>query len=228
MDGLGGLVIVALLVGLPAWALWEQRRARTRSPFRTTARTPVARAREGKLTRLVGRVRCDGPLLAAPLTGRPCALYQVTVKEDDGGAAYTIIHQECRHINAFQLDDGTGCALVRLRGGEPPPEVEPFFEAPMAFSSAWHEPAAGRLRRFIEERGLTARSSSSFLQPSRLLFEEGIVGEGDTVAVVGLARFELDRAGVAGPQPYRDAAHLATLQAPPGTALLISTEVWAR
>jgi hypothetical protein len=73
----GGLLVVgAVIVGWLSSAERRMRRELARYPLAT-----IADAGEGDQVRLRGRVRLDGPPLAAPLTGRACAAWHVLVQE---------------------------------------------------------------------------------------------------------------------------------------------------
>ncbi|HSP77128.1 MAG TPA: hypothetical protein VLQ93_01270 [Myxococcaceae bacterium] len=73
------LIIVGLLCGVLGGVLLLYRRAR-RARLRGTPRTPVREARPGAHVKVAGRVRAEKPL-RAPLSGKDCVFYQLTILE---------------------------------------------------------------------------------------------------------------------------------------------------
>jgi hypothetical protein len=160
--------------------------------------TPVRDLRQGKVQKIVGDLNAVGETLTAPITGRSCAYYFVTVMRGE-----TAIAEENRWVD-FVVADETGRAAVRMA------EAQVLVR--------W------RLYRFLElpdvlvelcrRRGITSPDNS-------LSFKEGAVEIGARITVVGHPMFEADpeaRTGI----DYRVSPLRARFQASGRIPLLVS------
>ncbi len=137
---------------------------------------------EGEVGTIVGRLGyVDEPLLS-PLTGRPCAHYRVVVERSAGKEiSHTIIEDE--KSQNFILKDGTGEVLVRMSGAL----VDVTKD--VHYSSGTLNDATPTLEKFLARHG---HQSSGWLFNKHLLYREGVLKEGDEVAVCGMCRWEKD------------------------------------
>jgi hypothetical protein len=121
------LTSIILLVGcflafLVAFAVFTfiQLRPRLRA-LRELGPTPVARAKDGDLLVVAGRV--GGAELRSPLTDTPCVFWQVTVEH--GTAGYERIVFDRRSAEPFTIDDGSAEVQVQ------PADAELFLDRRM-------------------------------------------------------------------------------------------------
>jgi hypothetical protein len=191
-----GMVLSAFVVGLfavglslAAYLAWfnsetqQTKRALLGAPGETIADAP-----EGKPAKLVGSLEYEGAPLRAPLTGRPCACYHVVVEEHMGqGGTHEIINT--RDIQPFFLRDATGTARVECQF------TTLLIQKDGNFRSGTFNDASPELEAFLEQHG--QKSTSLGLNRS-LRYREGVLEEGEQVAVLGKVRREADPASETG------------------------------
>lgn len=165
--------------------------------FFSHVRTPIARVEPGRVVKVVGRLRANGPLLRSPLAGVACVWFQTVVQvwrgplqwSDDITAAST---------ESVLIDDGS-VAVVEMRDAQVVLDrVGPEWR---------HEPPQPRerpgavsvdsLRRFLASAGVDLRyHDANPLEPLLSLalpagraarYREVVLREGDQVAVLGEA-----------------------------------------
>lgn len=173
---------VAGLVGAGFWLRhWLSADEKTIREMRRVERHRIADAAGGELVRIVGTLR-EGPrTMEAPLSGRICAGYRV-----QGGVAGRqpdLFREERCHD--FIVEDESGRAIVR--GSR--------VRAVLAFDreerSDFSDPASPRMKAL-----LSARTRANIIgvigAEASMWCREGALVAGETVAVVGLARWEND------------------------------------
>lgn len=143
--------------------------------------TPLGEVREGVQVKVRGKIRYAEPPLAAPISGRPCAYYEVAVRHMVGGS-WDLLAHERRSNDSLWLDDDSGTALVDLtwvrvlRGGV----SEELL-------------AGGRLHDRDEH--VQAYFASRALQPREVAaYSELVLPEEEVVSVIGTAQREPDPA----------------------------------
>jgi hypothetical protein len=157
-----------------AGGAWLYKRFTGRRPAQ---RATIAAAPDGRFVCVVGKVVGIGDL-QAPVTGRPCAAYDVAVRE---GPDRQLVAR--RMLGApFLVDDGTGKAVVDPRGA--------YLQLDMSLVG---EGTPDRLRPLHDPTVLPRGSDWFFL-------DEGLVQVGDRVVVMAMARHRLD---VDGAELYR-------------------------
>ena len=173
-----------------------------RSAFLSHERTPIAGARMGELVKVVGRLRGNGWEYKAPLSATPCLWYRAAVKNLESlpsflvlaGGYFSILDilktsvarftdgkaiAEEESVDLF-LDDESGSAVVDARSAH-------FSLVSMRSGWTLAAPDVGRgaaAGRFLERYAVTPNG--------QLMYREVFLKEGDTVAVLGRPRTELD------------------------------------
>lgn len=184
-----GGVVVSMLIGV---FTDEQRKLKKKlklAPHRAIRHLP-----ERQFVRFVGKVIGDMPL-RAPLSGRPCAAWRVTVKEKRGKSYSELF---VRHqASDFRIADGTGTLLVRMEGAELALVSDSHFRSGML------KDATEQLERFLAEQG---QKSTGFFFNRDLQYHEAVVELGEWVAVAGFASAEPDPE----PDPQRIIGHRET------------------
>lgn len=161
------------------------------------ARIRIAEAREGDAARVTGRVtRIAGPL-EAPLSKRPCAYWEVAVREGPIGSFRAVArrHQGTRAV----IEDGSGRAVIDLGAAR-----VAVHRDHAASSNALAGPDEG-MRRWLSDVGLLASLPRGFDLTS-LEASEGVIAAGEVVTVLGRARWEVDpdeAPSLRGPPPRR-------------------------
>lgn len=184
-------LVLAALVGAAIWAIGQPTvRQQLKTLVRSTPKHNLATAPETERVCITGRAYAQGPqgpALYAPITGRPCLMYIVTVEQlesetstmwrqiifESNGVPFTLIDQSGR---AF-IDPTVAHTLLKLdREGQSGPfaPVDPSKEA------------------LLTRHGYT---STSWMFHAKLRYREAVVDVGETVVVLGFGVREPDPDG---------------------------------
>ena len=160
---------------------WVRRRQwGPRWKLRLAKRASLGELPEGKVARIVGTARSAGATLEAPLSGRTCLAYFVQVegleRAQKGRDAWKGIIKVLGGV-PFAIDDGTGRALVDPQDAEITLELDAAAEV---------GETNARAVAFFHRQG-------KVIPRGRLRYREGVIEEGERVAVLG--------AGVREPDP---------------------------
>ena len=184
-------MIIMIVVGLGgiAFAVWFfSKDQRIKRALKKAPRLTVSNYHGGTEAKLVGRVRLLNEL-ASPLTGRPCAHYQVKVDEHRSSGKsshwHNIIKEE-RSVT-FELDDGTGRAIVEAENGQ----IVVVKDA--HFRSGTFNDATPLLENVLSRHG--CRSTGLFGLNKGLRYNEGVIEQGEVVAVFGRGVWKKDASG---------------------------------
>ena len=176
---LGGLAtFVAAMLGLA----YLGKRNSTEQRFRRMRRTPLAALNESRAWKVVGRVRAEGEMLEAPLSGKACVLYEVLVESRTESSAYYPPAAAGKAV-PFWVEEGELRVLVDPRS------VRTWLKPQLVDNTGVLREPPEALVRFLRERGRSERTEWG-RQP--LAYCETAIAEGDTVAVIGVARSEVD------------------------------------
>jgi hypothetical protein len=192
------------------------RERRIKRALKRVKPTAVREVHDGRVVKLVGQVAYSGRSIAAPLSGRACAFYSVVVEEFRHRGRHGRWHEIVREEKGidFLVRDESGIALVRVDQAALPALVydRKSRTSPLLYSDA-------ALERFLNERG---RASEGRFFRTNLRAYEGVLEEGERVAVGGLARWIPDP-GAAG-AGYRDPGKRLVLQASEALPLFLSDD----
>lgn len=197
------VIVLSAIIGFFSWLLLitlrdfqQPETAPIRSALEDMPRTAVRDAKTGALVKLVGRVRLTKKPLKAPLTGRACAFYEVTVQEriSSGSGRYRrhhwvqLIHE--RKVVSFHVEDDTGRAFVRgrdffVRGRDLMETLDDDFDLG---SGALYDPTP-QFEAFLQKHGQTG---TGLLFNKTLRYREAVVAPGELVAVTARARLKRD------------------------------------
>lgn len=207
---LAALALVGAIV-LGAW--WLSPYQQTLRALRSVPRVSVSDATEGSLVRIVGTLRAGPRTLEAPLSGRLCACFrvEVDVRVSTGKSSSwrNIIREE--DGADFVVEDPSGRALVK--GGT----VETAIVLDQHLKSGTFDDATPELEAYLARHG---HKSTDFLGFNKAIrYREGVLEPGETVAVLGRARWEDDpEPGAVQPSSggYRESARKKRLVLEPG------------
>jgi hypothetical protein len=136
--------------------------------------------------RIVGELRSHAALLQAPLTGRACACFVVHVEEQRRHGKTTswrsLVHES--RSRDFVVEDATGRAIVQTRG------IEVAVVLDHHERSGFLADAPPALERFLAGHGHS--TTGLFGLNKTIRYREGALEPGETVAVLGRARWEDD------------------------------------
>ena len=216
------VIIVIALVAFGGFAFlryYFSKDARTRRALAAKERVPIAEVPEGGTVKIAGRISCIGTPLEAPLSGRECACWEVVVQErvKRGKSSHwrEIIREQ--GTQAFIVEDDTARAL-----GEADGFPQMALEQDGHFSSGTFNDATPELERFLNEYGHQSTGLFGFNRTFR--YREGVLEEGEEVAVFGKARWEADPDGITR-GGYRDSPRRVVLSDPDEGRMLLSDSI---
>jgi hypothetical protein len=190
----------------------------TRRALKSNRLIAIGDIRDGATVKISGRLAFAMVPLVAPLSGRRCAAWEVVVirkvvtstARGDSTRWEEIITEQ--RSQDFLLDDGTGRALVKARS----PMMALSRDA--NFHSGAREAPTPRLEAFLASHGWA--SANTIGTRHELLYHEGVLEEGEQVAVLGSARLEADPDAEAG--SYRCASLRVVIDEPDEDPLMLS------
>lgn len=156
--------------------------------------TAVATLLEGDTVRVVGTLLPGPRTLTAPLSGRPCAVYLLRVREQMGKSWKEIIRES--DAVEFAVDDGSGTVLVRPGNFELGLEDDHIER-----TGFWSDPSES-VYEYLLARGESVEGASGFKRV--LQFNEAVLEEGERVAVWATVMLEADPATTGAGEGYRD------------------------
>ena len=176
-------LIILLVIGAALSAILPFYSKRARN-LRALRKVPLRTVREamrcGGVVRLRGRLRLAEHHLEAPLTGRPCAWYEVKVQEHSHQhqTRWDTLIEERDGVD-FLLEDDTGVARVSGL------EVRAAITADASFSSGLLNEPDARQVAFLESH---EESPTETFFNRTLRYREGILEEGEFICVAGVCR----------------------------------------
>ena len=156
---------------------------RNRFRMRASATSELATIKDGKRSKFAGCARAISAPLAAPITGRPCVFFAVTIGEWFNGTKTPLLSETSS--SQFLLEDDTGSVVVT------PDVVETLLKTRRlrGHSSESHK----------QHKLLLARHGFSMVDEygelRSLAFEELIIAENDAICVLGSMRTTSDPVG---------------------------------
>lgn len=217
-----GLIIgvnVAILGGGLAWRYLFSERAKLRRSLKRAPLTPMNKVMEGALVRVTGKSRqAEDDLLHAPLSGRPCLVYEVEVEEYKKKGRYgswkTII-LERDFVSSFWLQEGKDRALVQLIY----PQL--VLDRDASFRSGVLKEPDENLVAYLSSHG---EAPQGMIFNRNLRYREGVIEPGEEVTVLAVGKNEPDPDPAATPSSYRGRAMRLVLRSPAQGEMLISDE----
>lgn len=200
----------AVIRGVQIRRYRESEEQRVKEALRATIRTSIAKAPEGVPVKIFGRARSAGHILRAPMSGRPCLVYDVHVER----CRRDIWVTEQRERDACELivEDATGKAIVRVT------ESELQLDMDASASASVLEPPSGPYKEYLEAIG-----GGFGHEPVRV--SEGVIEEGESIAVLGIGHWERDSEPVPDRAPgYRGQVRRLVLEDHPQLKLRISDD----
>ncbi len=153
---------------------------------------PTAAVPDGTVQKLVGNVvlQPNGPALRSPLTGRPCAYYDVKVEErrqshNKNGTSYhwVVIATERRSVDFFIQDDGGGSVFVPGGSVKAYTVDDGGARTGGGFMGLGGQAASPGLAALLQRQG---KSATSFFGCNKTLrASEGCFEAGEAVACLG-------------------------------------------
>jgi hypothetical protein len=170
-------------------------RNRARRRARRTERTLAARRRawisqaHGPV-RVTGRIHRDAKVLEAPLSGRPCVVYELVVDELSSGSP-TLWQRllDLRQACPFLLEDDSGMARIDTAG----PGFVALVHDRVGVTSGVYPGNHLELSKVLESWGVLPMTWLGRWRPLR--YAEGVLEPGELVTVGGNGAREIDQGG---------------------------------
>ena len=177
----------AFLLGGVLWKYVFCEQARHKRTLRRATRRPISEIKDGEFAKVVGRLRlAETPPLEAPLTSRPCAYFEVKVEERQSSGRsshWETIVQTMESQETIFVEDDSGKALVTLAAPQVVLHMDTHLE------SGFLNDASPRLEAFLARHG---HSSEGWVFNKTIRYTEGVLEEGEQVAVLGHCVWEPD------------------------------------
>lgn len=174
--------LLVLIVGTIIFSVYYfSKKAVVKRKLKKAVGMKIAEFMNGDVAKVVGTVEFVGEPLIAPLSGRRCAYYYVLVEElrSDGKSSHwqKIIEEEVK--GSFIIRDGRYRAYIRSSSSN----IKSYLVQDANFASGFKNDATEVLEKYLNAHG---RKSESWLHTNkRIRYKEGILEEGETIAVVG-------------------------------------------
>ena len=174
-----GAVAVIIIAALIYYYYFSPYAAAKRMLFKSIQKN-IFSVENGETAKVTGTIKYIGSPLIAPLSGRKCVYYQVVVEEkkSTGKSSYwdTIIDEELA-ANVV-IRDGNSYALIETN------MIKSLLMYDKKYKSGFLNDATPELEKYLSKYGF--KSTSSFLGINNTLrYKEGILEEGEMIAVVG-------------------------------------------
>lgn len=153
--------------------------ARVRRKLKKAAGKKISDFASGEIAKVVGKIEYVGKPLVAPLSGRPCAYYYVLVEQEEssGDSRHwnTLIEEEV--AGTFFIRDGKYCAHINSKN------IKSYLVEDREYSSGFMEDATWSHKKYLQDHGQESTDFWGFNKSLR--YKEGILEEGELIAVVG-------------------------------------------
>ncbi len=151
--------------------------------LKKSASRRIANITDGEYAKITGKVEYSGTPLTAPLSGRSCAYFHVLVEQrvSTGKSSHwkTIIEEEV--AGSFGIRDGDYCARIDSN------KVKSYIVDDRKYTSGFMNDASEVLERYLKNHGY---ESENFMGMNKTIrYREGILEEGEIIAVLGKCRW---------------------------------------
>lgn len=207
-----GALALLVLGSWRAWRWWRSDECKVKKLLRAARHVTIADAQEGALVKVVGKVRSAGKQLQAPATGAPCVIWKVVVEQvgmrEQRSHAFTQ-----SDATDFWLEDESGRALVK-------PLIPELRLAVHELRFRGHSETPMPLKALLDANARAVEADLFRASGDDVVCQEGLVTEGETIAVLARARWEQDEE-TAG---YRERGRRLVLEDLPPLVLRISDD----
>jgi hypothetical protein len=203
--GVGGVIV---------YRTWFSKSARRARLLKRARPTLVRDAKEGAVVKIVGRLRHGDRVHQAPYSKRPCAYYGLVITQNPNSEQSQVVKSEARWL-PFYVEDTSGRAFVPIDGRAP---LMIVVDDRHVHARTFGEDDPGA-RELVASRGIEVRG---LIFDKSFEVREGVLEEGELVAVLGRACWEVDAAGLGG--GFREPPKRLVLRDPAEHELVVSDE----
>lgn len=177
---LGLLIMMGVVIFI---ALYFSKKAVIMRTLQKQPKTAISSLQENQKAKIIGKAKPISEILMAPLSGRRCVYYNVIVEKKTGGKNShwkDIINDEKEQD--FILESYSGEAIVKMK------DYKSYFVADKKYKSGHFNDPDLKLQNYLE---LHKQNSLDFFGFNKTLrYKEAIIEVGESVAVIGLVKFE--------------------------------------
>lgn len=184
--GFGIFALAVVVIAVVFGASWHFSENQTiRRQLRKAPMKRIAELGDDQLGKVVGRARGLVETLEAPLTGRRCVYFSVTVEEHRSNGKthqWRTVIREARGV-PFMLEDNSGRALIDATAARIAVDFDDKSQ-----SGTFDDPTPAE-KAFLERHG---QKGQGWLFNRKLRYREAVIAEGETIAVLGAGTREPD------------------------------------
>ena len=179
------IFIIAIIATVAILSYYFSKKQRVLRELKKSDAIPISRAKQGDYVKIIGKAIGGNQPLKAPLSGRSCLYYYVLVEKKGDKTWHTYIEEE--DGQDFFLETGYERAIVKPKGihfGF----KRTLFVVDYKDKSGVFNDAKPHLEQFLKRYG---KGSVNFIGLNKTLrYSEGIIEEGETIAVKGIAQWK--------------------------------------
>lgn len=212
-----GVFAVIALAAIGAYYYFSEGQ-QIRRALRTAPQVRIADFPDRAPAKISGTLQYEAQPLTSPLTGRSCAHYEAVVQELRSRGKHRSWVTIIRDVASvpFRVVDGSGTAIVDPTGARIAVVIDAHTK------SGTFDPATPMEEAFLNKHG---RDSKGWFFNKTLRFREGVLAQGEQVAVLGHGTKEPDPEGVARADAYRSLPPMRVrLGGSPSFPILISDD----
>jgi len=181
-----GLTLVAVLIFL-TW--WLRNNPRNKRLLQKAKSLRIADVENGEYAKISGNVAPFGETLIAPLSGRECVYYKVTVEVGraammEGDFSYAPLISETESV-VFLLEQENDSAHIVLEN------YDSLIKNDFGYESDPTQEATPKLEAFLEKYGEQSKDANGYSKTLR--YREAILEIGEEVAIKGVGFWEEDK-----------------------------------
>ena len=178
------LIALAVIAAIVFFSHYFSKKATVIRKLKKAPLKKISGFTNGETARIAGKVQCTGEPLTAPLSGRKCACFSVLVEQkvSSGKSSHwkKLIGEEV--AGEFVVRDGNSYARVDFS------HVTSYIVLDRNYSSGFFQDATEELTRYLHRHGV--ESENYFGWNRTIRYREGILEEGEMIAVVGKGTWE--------------------------------------
>lgn len=202
------LAIVAIVIAIPTYKSWMHPKRVARRKLKRARIQRICDVEDGQVVKLEGQVRFVGVPLQAPISGLPCAYYELVMSQPSTEANWKEVAREAYGAELFVVDD-TGKAIVELYYATVSAPLGHHVQVDRA------HPPTPHVSGLLQGHGVETDTVLG-VRPTHL--REAIVDESMRASVMGMARWERDPDADGG---FRQQQMRLRIEPLPGDELLV-------
>jgi hypothetical protein len=176
-------ISVALILWIIIYAIFFNRRSIVKRKMKKTPLKRISDVYENDLVRITGKVELFGDAMTSPLSGRRCGYYHIHVEQkvSNGKSSNwrTVIDEEVPGY--FLIREGRHCAIISDN------RIKTYLIQDKTFRSGTFNDADENLNNYLQQKG---HSSTGFFGMNKTMrYKEGILEEGEQIAVAGIGKW---------------------------------------